>query len=60
MANWIEKAIPPSHRGALHRELHVPLGQKIPASKVAAAARSKNPKERERALLAEKLRGFKK
>jgi hypothetical protein len=34
------------HPGALHRALHVPEGKKIPAAKMAKAARSKNPKVR--------------
>jgi hypothetical protein len=33
--NWIKGAI--KHPGALHRELHVPIGQKIPASKLTMA-----------------------
>ena len=35
-AHWISKAI--KHPGALHRDLGVPQGQKIPASKIKAAA----------------------
>lgn len=35
--DWIKGAI--KHPGALHRTLHVPQGQKIPASKLAAAAK---------------------
>lgn len=38
--------------GALHRQLGVPQNQKIPASKLAAAAHSSNPLERKRAALA--------
>lgn len=34
---WISKAI--SHPGALHKSLHVPAGKKIPAGKIAAAAK---------------------
>lgn len=34
--NWISKAI--KHPGALHRQLGVPAGEKIPAKKIAAAA----------------------
>ena len=34
---WIKGAI--KHPGALHRELGVPQGKKIPASKVNAAAK---------------------
>jgi hypothetical protein len=37
MANWIKGAI--KHPGALHRELGVPQGQKIPQAKIAAAAK---------------------
>lgn len=43
MANWIQKAVPESHKGRLHRALHVPEGEKIPAAKLAAAKDSKNP-----------------
>lgn len=56
MAHWIAGAI--KHPGALHRELGVPQGQKIPASKLNAAARSSNPTERKRAALAKVLKGF--
>lgn len=51
--HWIKGAI--SHPGALHRELHVPEGQKIPHSKVAKAAHSDNPTLAKRARLAETL-----
>lgn len=50
MANWMAGAV--SKPGALHRQLGVPQGQKIPASKLAAAAHSSNPTERKRANLA--------
>ena len=56
MANWISGAI--KHPGALHKMLHVPAGEKIPASKMAAARHSKNPLERRRAALAKTLSGF--
>ncbi len=36
---WIKKAI--KHPGALHEDLGVPKGQKIPAGKLAAAAKEK-------------------
>jgi len=55
---WIKKAI--KHPGALHRELHVPLGQKIPASKMAKAAHSSNPKMRKQVTLARTLSGLRK
>lgn len=35
---FIQKAI--KHPGALHRQLGVPQGQKIPASRLAAAAKA--------------------
>lgn len=54
--NWIKGAI--KHPGALHRSLGVPEGQKIPASKMAAAAHSKNPTTRKRAALAKTLKGM--
>ena len=57
MANWIAGAVG-KHPGALHRELHVPQGQKIPQAKLEAAERSKNPTERKRAMLAEELKRF--
>jgi hypothetical protein len=40
----------------LHRALGVPQGQKIPAGKLAAAARSKNPRIRREANLAKTLK----
>lgn len=51
---WIKGAI--KHPGALHRELHVPEGEKIPAAKLAKAAHSENPKLRRRAVLAKTLK----
>ena len=44
-------------KGALHRELKVPKGKKIPAKKLAAAAK-KGGKEGKRARLAETLKKF--
>lgn len=49
---WIQGAI--KHPGALHKELGVPQGQKIPAKKLAAAA-SKGGTLGRRARLAETL-----
>lgn len=54
--HWIAGAI--QHPGALHRELHVPQGQPIPAKKLAGAENSDNPEERKRAILAKTLMGF--
>lgn len=36
---WIQKAINPKHKGKLHKELGVPKDEKIPASKLNAAAK---------------------
>ena len=49
---FIQKAI--KHPGALHRELGVPMGKKIPASKIRAAAK-KGGKLGQRARFAETL-----
>jgi len=54
---WISKAI--EHPGALHREMGVPEGKKIPTKKLEAAARKPGVEGR-RARLAETLRTFKK
>jgi hypothetical protein len=53
---WIQGAI--KHPGALHEELHVPEGKKIPAKKLAKASHSANPKLRKRAALAKTLKGM--
>lgn len=50
--NFIKKAI--KHPGALHKELGVPQGQKIPKSKIAKAAKA-GGKLGQRARLAETL-----
>lgn len=50
---FIQKAI--KHPGALHRQLHVPKGKKIPAKKLAAAAK-KGGKLGQRARFAETLK----
>ena len=47
---FISKAI--KKPGALHKELHVPEGKKIPKSKLQAAAKKGNSKEAKRARLA--------
>lgn len=44
------------HPGALHRELGVPQGQKIPAAKIAKAAHSDDPTLARRARLAQTLK----
>jgi len=53
MANWIKGAI--KKPGALHKELGVPQGKKIPGAKLEKAEKSNNPKLRKRARLAETL-----
>lgn len=55
MANWIKGAI--KHPGALHKQLGVPQGKKIPANKLAKAAKA-GGKLGQRARLAETLAGF--
>jgi len=55
--NWIAGAI--KKPGALRKELGVKKGEKIPAKKLAAAAK-KPGKEGQRARLAETLRKMKK
>lgn len=52
---WIAGAI--KHPGALHKQLGVPQGKKIPEKKLAAAAK-KGGVEGKRARLAETLKGF--
>jgi hypothetical protein len=56
MTNWIANAT--KNKGGLHRMLHVPEGTKIPAKKMAQAAKSSNPLERKRAILAKTLSKF--
>jgi hypothetical protein len=51
---WIQSAI--KHPGALHRDLHVPEGEKIPEKKIQRAEHSSNPKIAKRAHLAETLK----
>ena len=50
---WIQGAI--KHPGALHKELHVPEGKKIPEKKLKEAEK-KGGKEGKRAHLAETLK----
>jgi hypothetical protein len=53
---WIKSAI--KRPGALHRALHVPEGEKIPADKLAKAKNSKNARVRREANFAETLKGM--
>lgn len=54
--NFIAKAI--KKPGQLHKDLGVPQGQKIPAGKIAAAAKQPG-KVGQRARFAQTLKGFK-
>lgn len=51
---WIQKAI--KHPGGLHKALHVPEGEKIPAKKMAKAANSSNAHVRKMVALAKTLK----
>lgn len=55
--HWIAGAV--KHKGALHRDLGVPQGEKIPAGKLAAASAGKyGETARKRASLAKTLKKF--
>lgn len=54
---WIQKAI--KKPGALHKEMGIPEGKKIPSKKLAIAAK-KPGKMGQRARLAETLKGLNK
>ncbi len=51
--HWIAGAV--KNKGALHRELGVKADKKIPAKKLAKAAKSSNPKIRKQVALAKTL-----
>ena len=57
-----EKWIQDMHmkKGALHKDLGVKPGKKIPEKKLEKAEHSKNPKTAKRARLAETLKGLRK
>lgn len=42
MKSVMKKIFKQSHRGRLHRALHVPMGEKIPSSKIEKALHSSN------------------
>lgn len=50
---WMQKAAATMHKGGLHRALGVPAGKNIPRSRIEEATRSKNPRIRKMASLAE-------
>jgi hypothetical protein len=56
--NWISGAI--KHPGGLHKALGVPMGEKIPAKKMAKAAKSSNPRIQKMVSLAKTLKSFNK
>ncbi len=51
---WIQKAVSKG-KGNVHKNLGVPEDKKIPAKKMAKAAKSKNPKIRKEVVLAKTL-----
>ena len=60
VGKWIQKAITKSHKGLLHEKLGVPEGKKIPAKKMAKAAKSKSPTIRKEVALAKTLKKLRK
>jgi hypothetical protein len=56
--HWIQQAINPETKGALHKALGVTQDKKIPEKKMEKAAHSKNPLTRKKANLAETLKKF--
>lgn len=57
---WIQKALPESSKGKLHKSLGVKMGEKIPAKKLAEGAKSKSPTVRKQVALAKTLKGLRK
>lgn len=53
---WISKMH--MKKGALHKEMGIKEGEKIPEAKLEKAAHSKNPTLKKRAVLAETLKGL--
>ena len=56
MSGWMKNTV--KHPGALHRNLGVPQGQKIPAKKLAAAENSSSQTIRKEASLAETFKKY--
>jgi len=52
---WIQKAVDPSHKGDLHKALHVPQGEKIPKAKINKATHSKDAHLRHMAQFAKNV-----
>ncbi len=57
---WIQKAIPKSHKGRLHKALGVPADKKIPAKTLNKAEHSSKKNVAKMANLAKTLRGLRK
>lgn len=55
---WIQEAINPETKGALHKALGVALDKKISEKKLEKAAHSRNPKVKKEAILDKTLRKF--
>lgn len=55
--HWMQRAFS-RHPGKLHRQLHVPEGETIPASKLRRAAHSRNPAMRREVALAKTGKRF--
>jgi len=53
---WIQGAVPSSHKGLLHKKLHVKAGQKISEKKLKKAEKSKSTTLRREAQFAENVR----
>jgi hypothetical protein len=51
---------PGGHKGKLHRELGIPVGQKIPAARLRAATHSRNPEIRRDAIRARTMKSWRK
>lgn len=54
--NWIADAIDHVNKGALHKALHVPEGQKIPEKKLEKASHSKDPHMRKMVNFAKNIK----
>jgi len=59
-AHWIQKALPKSSKGKLHKALGVAKDKKISEKKLEKAEHSKNPKIAREARLAETLKHLRK
>jgi hypothetical protein len=49
---------PGGEKGKLHREMGIPVGQKIPAQRLKAATHSSNPSIKRDAIRAETMKGW--